>query len=860
MALEDYHSKRNFDQTAEPRGGKVKKASGNSFCIQKHDAPRLHYDFRLELDGVLKSWAVTRGPSLDTSEKRLAVQTEDHPLEYGDFEGTIPQGEYGGGTVLLWDRGTWKPTYDPHKGLAKGHLEFELEGEKLSGRWHLVKMPRRAREKRDNWLLIKADDAFARSADDGDILEEREKSVKTGRNLDEIAGEMPGWSSKTGKIERKIPEKSASAKPKRTRSTKAAEPSSAPSIKGGKQAELPDFIPPGLATLVAKAPSGKRWIHEIKFDGYRLQARIDHGKVKLMTRTGLDWTAKFGAAVVDALKALPAETALLDGELVVETQSGTSDFSALQADLSEGKSDRFIYYAFDLMHLDGQDLTGAKLIDRKAELERIVGSEGGVVRYSSHFTVEGEVVKAHACKLNLEGVISKIADDPYPAGRSKSWVKSKCSSRQEFVIAGYVPSTVDKRMIGSLVLGVYEDGDLQHIGRVGTGYSRKVAGELFKRLDAIKIAKSPFPAKLPAEARRDVVFVEPQLVAEIEFRGWTGDHNLRHASFRGLREDKPAAEVVKEEPIATVKAEETKVSRKPAALPSSVKLTHPERIYWPEDGVTKEGLANYYAEVWRSMAPFVLNRPLALLRCPDTIHGQCFFQKHVWRGANRAIKLFKDPKDEADEEPLVMIDGLDGLIGLVQAGALEIHPWGSTVEALEQPDTIIMDLDPGEGVSWERICDGAREIKERMEAVGLAAFVKTSGGKGLHVVSPLTPKADWDTVKAFTKQMAEAMAADSPDEYVSVITKSKRTNKILVDYLRNGRNATAVAAYSSRARTGAAVSMPIEWDELGPEISPAGFTVVNAPDHVANRKRDPWGDFLSAARPLPATKTRARKR
>lgn len=856
MALEDYHKKRNFESTSEPKGSDSDKGSGNSFCIQKHDATRLHYDFRLELDGVLKSWAVTRGPSLDTSEKRLAVQTEDHPLDYGDFEGTIPQGEYGGGTVMLWDRGTWKPTYDPHKGLAKGHLEFELEGEKLSGRWHLVKMPRRPKEKRDNWLLIKAEDEVARGLDEGDILEELPDSVKTGRDLASIAQEAPGWSSKTGKLSRETP-KSRSQKPAST-TKKPAKTASKPVIKGGKQSDLPDFIPPGLATLVAKAPGGKRWIHEIKFDGYRLQAHISHGEVKLLTRTGLDWTAKFGKAVVDALAALPAQTALIDGELVVETESGTSDFSALQADLSDGRSDRFIYYAFDIMHLDGQDLTGAKLLDRKAELERIVGPEG-VVRYSNHFTVEGEVVKAHACKLNLEGVISKVADDPYPAGRSKSWVKSKCSSRQEFVIAGYVPSTVDKRMIGSLVLGVYENGDLQHIGRVGTGYSRKIAADLFKKLDAIKIAKSPFPAKLPAEARRDVVFVEPQLVAEIEFRGWTGDHNLRHASFRGLREDKPAAEVVKEEPVEAVKPTKTKGSRNPAVLPSSVKLTHPERIYWPEDGVTKEGLATYYAEVWRAMAPFVLNRPLALLRCPDTIHGQCFFQKHVWRGANKAIKLFKDPKDGADEEPLVMIDGLDGLIGLVQAGALEIHPWGSTVDALEQPDTIIMDLDPGEGVTWERICDGAREIKQRMEAVGLAAFVKTSGGKGLHVVSPLTPQADWNTVKAFTKQMAEAMAADSPDDYVSVITKSKRNNKILVDYLRNGRNATAVAAYSSRARKGAAVSMPIEWDELGPDISPAGFTVENAPDHVANRRRDPWADFLSAARPLPTTTVKKKR-
>ncbi len=846
MALEDYNKKRDFKKTSEPRGKKPAGKSGNSFCIQKHDATRLHYDFRLELDGVLKSWAVTRGPSLDTSEKRLAVQTEDHPLEYGDFEGTIPKGEYGGGTVMLWDRGTWTPVHDPHKGLAKGHLEFELDGEKLSGRWHLVKMPRRAREKRDNWLLMKADDEMARPEKDGNILEDKPDSVKTGRDLSAIAKDAPGWSSKKGKLRRQTP-KTADQLPDLSPKTRRQTGKRASS----KAVDLPDFVSPALATLVAKAPSGQRWIHEIKFDGYRLQARISHGNIKLLTRTGLDWTHKFGKEIVTALAKLPVETALIDGELVVETQTGTSDFSALQNDLSEGRSDRFTYYAFDLIHLNGEDTAKKKLLERKELLETLLPADDGPVRYSNHFEQEGETVKAHACKLNLEGVISKVSTHPYPSGRSKSWVKSKCSSRQEFVIAGYVPSTVDKKLIGSLVLGVYNGKKLEHIGRVGTGYSRKVAADLFKRLNSIEISESPFDAKLVADARRGVQFVEPELVAEIEFRGWTGDHNLRHASFRGLREDKPASDVGKEE---AKEATKSKTSSKSPSLPSSVKLTHPDRLYWPEDGVTKEGLANYYAEVWRPMAPFILNRPLALLRCPGGITGQCFFQKHVWKGANRAIKLFKDPKDKPGEDPLVLIEGFEGLIGLVQAGVLEVHPWGSTVEALEKPDMIIMDLDPGEGVTWDRICSAAREIKDRLEAVGLAAFVKTSGGKGLHVVSPLTPKADWADVKAFTKQMAEAMAADSPDDYVSVVTKSKRKNKILVDYLRNGRNATAVAPYSTRARKGAAISMPVEWDEVGRDLKPDGFTIENAPARVANRKRDPWEGFRSAAEPLPRSR------
>lgn len=852
MALQEYNARRDFAKTKEPRGKAAakSKAGGNSFCIQKHDATRLHYDFRLELDGVLKSWAVTRGPSLDPADKRLAVQTEDHPLDYGDFEGTIPKGEYGGGTVMLWDRGTWEPVYDAHKGLAKGHLEFELSGEKLHGRWHLVKMPRRAREKRDNWLLIKAEDDVAKAGDDGAYLEKNAKSVKTGRTLAQISKDAPGWSSKTGRIDNKA--KPAATKPKPAKRARAAAP------KGAKTAKLPDFLPPALATLATKAPAGERWVHEIKFDGYRLQARVDKSargaKVRLLTRTGLDWTDRFGSQVVAALEALPVETALIDGELVVEGDAGSADFSALQADLSEGRSDRFIFYAFDLLHWDGQDLTGASLIDRKAPLESILSGQADPLRYSAHFEQDGEVVKAHACQLNLEGIVSKLVDDPYRSGRSKSWIKTKCSSRQELLIAGYVPSTVDKRLIGSLIMAVHEKGKLRHVGRVGTGYSRTVAGDLFKRLSAITRKTSPFAEKLTAPERKGAVFVEPDLVAEVEFRGWTGDGHLRHASFRGLREDKAASEVVREDVVSEAKAVPEHAA---PALPASVKLTHPERLYWPEDGVTKEGLANYYAEVWPAMERFVTGRPLALLRCPDGIEGQCFFQKHVWRGANKNIKLFKDPQNAADD-PLVVIEDLAGLIGLAQAGVLEIHPWGSTVKKLEQPDMMIMDLDPGDGVTWERICDAAREIRQRFADVGLASFVKTSGGKGLHVVAPLKPKADWPTVKAFAKAMAEQMSSDSPDDYLSVVTKSKRKGKILIDYLRNGRNATAVAAYSTRARAGAAVSMPIDWDELDGEIKPNGFTVENAPARLANRARDPWMDFFDAAKPLP--KIAAKKR
>lgn len=847
MALETYRQKRDFNSTSEPKGKKARKA-GNAFVIQKHAATRLHYDLRLEMDGVMKSWAVTKGPSLVPGEKRLAVHVEDHPLEYNDFEGTIPKGEYGGGTVIIWDRGTWEAVHDAHIGYAKGHLEFELKGEKLSGRWHLVKMAGKPSEKRENWLLIKGEDDAARTASDPDILEERPESVKTGREIREVTGEAPGWSSKTGKIPKSAARKPA--KPARMAEPEATVELPDPgSIKGAKKAPLPDFVEPTLATLTTAPPAGERWIHEIKFDGYRLQARIEAGRVKLLTRSGLDWTRKFGKEVVAALQALPIGTALIDGELVVETGSGASDFSALQADLSAGRSDRFAFYTFDLLYLDGYDLRALPLIVRKAMLEQVVGIEPGLIRYSSHFDENGGLVLRHACRLSLEGVISKLRNAPYRSGRSKAWVKSKCSARQEFVVAGYVPSSTSRKAIGSLVLGVYDNGKLEHVGRVGTGFTGAVAEDLFKRLDRMRISASPFAEKLTAEGSRLARYVRPELVAEVEFRAWTADGHLRHASFRGLREDKAANEIVREIP---------KTTTTPKPQKRTVMLTHPDRIYWPDEGVTKEGLADYYTEVWRYIAPYIVGRPLALLRCPSGITGQMFFQKHAWKGLNKHIVLVNDPTDK-DEEPLISINDLDGLMGLVQSAVLEIHPWGSTVADWERPDTVIMDLDPGEGVAWETIITAAEEVRQRLKDAGLNAFVKTSGGKGLHVVAPLEPKADWPAVKAFTKAMADSMAADSPDQYVSTITKSKRRGKILIDYLRNQRGMTAVAPYSTRARPGAAVSMPLDWVELSPGIGPGYFTVDNTPTRLAALTSDPWEGFRAAAEPLVVSGDRKRK-
>ncbi|MDT1064278.1 DNA ligase D [Paracoccus sp. CPCC 101403] len=831
MALEAYRSKRDFKATSEPKGAKTRK-HGHSFVIQKHDATRLHYDFRLEMQGVLKSWAVTRGPSLDPGEKRLAVHVEDHPLDYGDFEGTIPKGQYGGGTVIVWDKGEWKPLGDPEKAYAKGHLEFELQGEKLRGRWHLVRMQHKPGEKRENWLLIKGDDDFARP-DGPDILAERPESAKTGRDLAEVARDTPP-------LKRKPARNSALPESSTTDLTQ---------IKGAKRASMPAFIQPMLATLVTSAPADDRWLHEIKFDGYRLQARIEAGRVKLLTRSGLDWTERFGKPLVEALRDLPVGSAILDTELVVENDSGASDFSALQADLSAGRSDRFRLYVFDLMYLDGFDLQSVPLVDRKDLLRPLLPGTQAILRFSEHFEASGSMVLRHACRLSLEGVVSKLRNSPYRAGRGRSWVKSKCSARQEFVIGGFVPSTTSRKAIGSLILGVYEDGALHHAGRVGTGFSRTVAEDLFARLDQMRQPAPDFDGKLTADETRGAVFVRPDLVAEVEFRAWTADGHLRHASFRGLREDKEAESVMRESPKSAVKPG--------AAQKRTVALTHPDRLYWPETGVTKEGLADYYAQVWRHIAPFVTGRALALLRCPNGITGEQFFQKHAWKGLNPKIDLVKDPRDKSGQ-PLISISDLDGMIALVQSATLEIHPWGSTIADWERPDTIIMDLDPGEGVDWPTIVDTAQEVRQRMQDAGLASFVKTSGGKGLHVVAPLKPAADWPAVKAFTKAMAEAMAADAPDRFVATIAKSRRRGKILVDYLRNQRGATAVAAYSTRAREGAPVSAPLAWDELGPDIRPNYFTVENMPTRLAALSSDPWDGFRSEAVVLPGAGRKAK--
>lgn len=863
-SLQTYQKKRNFSVTGEPRGGPVKagakaKPKAPSFVIQKHAASRLHYDFRLELDGVLKSWAVAKGPSLVPGDKRLAVHVEDHPIEYGSFEGTIPKGEYGGGAVMLWDRGVWIPEHDPHKGYTKGHIEFTLEGEKLHGRWHLVRMRKGPKDKHENWLLIKSDDEAARAAEDADILEEAPLSVETGRSIEEIADDSKSktWrsnrESKSSAPERAAPKQASPRKraaapieSKRAAArTKAAAPLDVALPKAAKKAALPSFVDPELATLTSTPPTGAPWLHEVKFDGYRMQAAVQKGKVVLRTRKGLDWTDRF-KPIADALADLPVESALIDGEIVVEDENGISDFSGLQKALKEGPDDGLVFYAFDLLHLNGHDVSRLPLTERKALLERILPANAQTrLRYSAHFTENGDLMLKHICRLSAEGVVSKRGDAPYRSGRAGDWLKSKCANRQEFVVIGFTPSSAASKAIGSLVLGFYKDERLVYAGRVGTGFSMQMAKDLYREFSAEVVKTSPLGDKLPAEVRKNVTWVTPKRVAEVEFRGWTGGQILRQASFKGFREDKDAREIVRED---AGEAAAAKPALRAAKLPEGVRLTHPDRVLWPEAGVTKEALAEYYALVWPRIEKHLAGRALALVRCP-TGTGHCFFQKHVWDGMSKDIEPVRDPNDA---DMLVSVSTLPGLIGLVQASVLEIHPWGSRVDDIERPDRLTMDLDPGDGVAWPELAAAARETRDRLKAKGLTSFCKTTGGKGLHVVVPLTPDADWDAAKAFCRQLAEDMAADSPARYVATMSKAARRGRIYVDYLRNGRGATAVAAYSTRARPACGVSTPVSFDELDDLRSGDHYTLLNLARRLEHESADPWKDFFRVQQTLPA--------
>jgi bifunctional non-homologous end joining protein LigD len=861
MGLREYQRKRDFTRTPEPAGSEQRARKGKKlgYVIQAHAARRLHYDFRLELDGVLKSWAVPKGPSLDPQAKRLAVHVEDHPIEYGEFEGVIPAGEYGGGTVMLWDRGWWEPIGDAAQSYAKGHLKFTLHGAKLRGAWALVRMKsRREGDKGDNWLLIKEQDASAVPGSDDAVVVQETKSASTGRDMAAIAAEADRvWSSKQGG-ETKASGKAAPKKPaakQRAASTPAFDPSH---LAGAERAKAAPRLAPQLAAAAEIPPRGEEWLHEIKFDGYRMLAYLKNGKVELRSRKDLDWTAKF-PEVAEALSRLEVDEAVLDGEIVFYKENGLSDFSGLQNALAERKTADLVYMAFDLLFFAGWDLTGVALEERKTALRSFLAADPApTIRYSDHQIGKGPEFFGAACGHGLEGVVSKRRDSRHQAGRGSAWLKVKCGKREDLVIVGFTDPAGERAGFGALLMGYHNDkGALVYAGRVGTGYVDKLLDELRRRLGALEQRRAT--VKLPAGlSARGTHWVKPELVAEVSFSGWTADGILRQSTFVGLRDDKSPDEVVLDpfsappspEPAAPAQAA-TPIGRDGAAIVEGIRVTHAAREVYPGPGITKLALAEFYAGIAEQMLPHVARRPLSLLRCPDGVTGQRFFQKHRMPGTPAAIKSIPVPMKDGVED-YVMIEDAAGLVALVQMSVLEIHPWGSTIDNLEKPDRLTFDLDPDEGLGWDQVVAGAVAVRELLQTLGLRSFVKTTGGKGLHVVVPVKPALEWDAAKEFTRVVVSMLVDAAPTLYTSSMAKKSRRGRIFIDYLRNGRGATAVAAYSTRARADATVSVPVTWEEVESGLRSDRFTVLNLPEYLRSRDADPWAELAATKQTIAA--------
>jgi bifunctional non-homologous end joining protein LigD len=851
MGLREYRRKRDFKKTPEPAGAVLEKPreQRRAFVIQKHAASRLHYDFRLELEGVLKSWAIPKGPSLDPADKRLAMHVEDHPLEYGDFEGIIPKGQYGGGTVLLWDRGTWEPVGDPHKSYRAGALKFTLKGEKLAGGWALIRIGagRQSRGDDRSWLLIKERDPQAVAGRSASIVDSQPNSVATGRTLEEIGGAGDRvWNSNRDGGDGAAPSPAA--------------------IPDARRTALPDFIQPQLATLVDEPPSGDAWLHELKHDGYRILARLDRRRVKLSSRNAHDWTEKL-PAVAAAVARLPAEQAILDGEVTVLLPDGKSSFQALQNFMSGAGKGELAYMIFDLLYLDGWNLTGARLEDRKAALARLLTAardKAAVLRYSDHVVGAGSDFFAHACRLGLEGVVAKRRDAPYRGTRGADWLKIKCLKRQEIVIGGYTDPEGSRVGIGALLGGVHENGRLSYVGKIGTGFGHQTLRDLKKRLASLEQDTCPFTPRPTGVGRPH--WVKPELVAQVSFNEWTSDGKLRHSTFQGLREDKPASAVVRELPSRTDEQPEARkppAKRAPTARPAAratdgrgeatvagVRLTHADRVVYPRLGTTKADLARFYESISEWILPHLKDRPTTLVRCPEGVHKTCFYQKHIGYWAPESVRRVKIQEKRKVGEYLV-VDSLASLIGLVQIGILEVHTWNSVVERLEQPDRIVFDLDPGPGVDWPRVIECARLIRDQLRALELASFVKTTGGKGLHVVVPIEPGPSWDETTAFARALAETTARADSRRYTAQMAKADRQRRIYIDYLRNVRGATSVAAYSTRAKPEASVSVPLAWDELSPRITSDHYAIENLPRRLAELTKDPWAAYWTTRQTLP---------
>jgi len=818
LDIETYNKKRDFSKTKEPRGRKL-KGKGDSFVVQKHDASRLHWDFRLELDGVLKSWAVPKGPSLDPDEKRLAMRTEDHPLDYGGFEGTIPKGEYGGGTVMLWDQGRWipEPTKDPRKTIEQGHLHFTLEGDRMKGEWVMFRLKPRHGEKAEPWMLKKVTDEVA-DAQDGDALVDNcVTSVKTGRTMAEIASGEDVWRSNRGGRKGGRGKKAASKAP-------------------------PPFQEPQLATLVDEVPTGSSWIHEYKYDGYRLLLAVGDGVATAWTRNGKDWSDKFKALVKAAAK-LPAGC-VLDGEAVAIDDKGKPSFQLLQSTLKERQGANLVFYAFDLLVDRGEDIKRLAQIERKERLAALLRGVSPPILYGDHVVGRGEAMFKAMCEQGGEGIVSKLAPAPYKGARTRNWLKIKCIQRQEFVIVGWSES--DKRLgFRSLLLAAKEKGKLTYVGKVGTGFNAKLIHELMDRMRPVEVGKAP--VEVPRADRKGAHYLKPQLVAEIAFTEFTDDGILRHPSFIGLREDKPASEVVVEMPKHLAKS--ARKSTRATGESFGIRISNPERVIYPEDGLTKADLADYYAAVEPLIMIDAARRPMTLIRCPQGRAKKCFFQKHDSGTFGPHVKRIPIKEKDGHFEDYLYFDDIKGVLACVQMGTVEFHGWGSKVEKVEYPDRLVFDLDPDVGLDFAKVKAAAVRLKALLGDLGLKSFPLLSGGKGIHVVVPLDASKDWPTVKSFADRFSRAISEAEPETFTANIRKVQRKGRIFLDWLRNQRGATAVMPYSARAREGAPVSAPVAWEELDGYESGHHFTIRDADellDRASSKMLAGWGEAKQA--------------
>jgi bifunctional non-homologous end joining protein LigD len=803
-ALKVYRAKRRFEETAEPAGGKTSEP-GALYLIQKHDARRLHYDFRLELDGVLLSWAVTRGPSYNTKDKRLAVRTENHPLEYGRFEGTIPPGNYGAGTVMLWDTGTWEPLGDARQGLRDGKLAFVLHGERLRGRWALVRMRKDEKAKRENWLLIKESDDYANTRPD--LLEANTISAASGRTFEQIAAGGALWDS------------------------------------AAKKKDLPPFREPMLATLVEAPPRGKDWIFEVKYDGYRALIAANGKDVTIYTRSGLDWTAKF-PQIAKAVAAMGLDHVLLDGEIVVIDRQGRTDFSGLVAALESGKG-ALSCFVFDLLQNAGKDIGGKTLRARKAALKRLLGPQdrNAPIQYSEDFSGAADTgikLAESACAHGLEGIIAKRANAAYRSGRHGDWLKIKCGHAQEFVIIGFSPSSRG-RPFSSILLAVNEDKKLRYAGRVGSGFSDADLEQLAALRDKNKVSAARC-ADVPAEMARVVTWVKPVMIAQVEYAGWTGERMIRHGRFKGLRGDKSPKEIVRDMP-------------KPAKAIRGVELTHGERLIFPEDGVSKADVAAYLQRAAPFMLPYIKDRFVSFLRCPEGTAQKCFFQRHPIAGLGDGW-LTQEFTHKDEPATYVFCKKPEALIQAVQMGVVEFHIWGSKVSAIEKPDRIVFDLDPDEALAFDTVKAAAFRLRDVLAALDLQSLPLLSGGKGIHVVVPVQPRHEWPVIKQFAGNLAARVAEDAPKQFVSTMTKAKRKGKIFIDHFRNDITATAIAPYSPRARKGAAVAWPVSWAALK-TVAAANSVSIREADAALAAGENGWAEYGKIRQRLSAAALRA---